>query len=54
MCSACGKICYATRQEARVALAAIRRRRRRSPENKYYWCERCQAYHTTSSRMKER
>ena len=50
----CGKICYATRQEARTALAAIRRRRRRSPENKYYWCLRCGAWHVTSSRRRER
>lgn len=48
----CGKICYATRQEARSALAAIRRRRRKNPENAYYWCSWCRAFHTTRNKWK--
>lgn len=55
-CPFYGKICYATRNDVRAALAVLRQRRlmdkrsrrySRHPEKAYHWCEHCYSYHTT-------
>jgi hypothetical protein len=43
----CFKTAYSLR-EARDALVRLKRKRKKRPEKKYYYCRDCGAYHLTS------
>jgi hypothetical protein len=46
----CGKIKYNSTADAKLAIAKIKHRRQHTQrlEHKFYWCNRCKAYHLTS------